>query len=365
MTISLCMIVKDEELTLGRCLDCICDIVDEIIVVDTGSTDSTKAIAAKYTDKIYDFEWIDDFAAARNFSFSKATMEYIMWLDADDVILESDREKLKFFKQLPDNTFDVAMMRYNLGTDSSELPTCSFMRERLLKREKGFKWNDPVHEYIPFSGKIVNTNICITHKKIKERSDRNLRIFEKIIAQGKPLSDRNLFYYARELYFNKRFEEAITYYNRFLETTSGIASNYIDASIDLSNCYKAVRDEKNILKALLKSFEHDLPRAEICCQIGFYYKLKEDYVKAIFWYGFAANLKIPENEWGAVIRDFYEYIPNMELSCCYFHLGDIDNAIKYNDIALEFKPGDEKAEYNKGYFEWMKLGGDKLKNLKL
>ena len=72
VTISLCMIVKNEELVLARCLDTVCDLVDEIIIVDTGSTDSTKSIAARYTDKIYDFEWVNDFAAARNFSFSKA-----------------------------------------------------------------------------------------------------------------------------------------------------------------------------------------------------------------------------------------------------------------------------------------------------
>ena len=75
--ISLCMIVKNEEKVLARCLDSIAGLMDEIIIVDTGSTDKTKEIAGKYTDNIYDFEWIDDFAAARNFAFSKATKEYI------------------------------------------------------------------------------------------------------------------------------------------------------------------------------------------------------------------------------------------------------------------------------------------------
>ena len=71
VSISLCMIVKNEEQVLARCLDSVRGLMDEIIIVDTGSTDQTKAIAAKYTDKIYDFEWISDFAAARNFAFSK------------------------------------------------------------------------------------------------------------------------------------------------------------------------------------------------------------------------------------------------------------------------------------------------------
>ena len=72
ITISLCMIVKNEKDTLGRCLESVKDIVDEIVIVDTGSSDETKEIAGRFTSNIYDFEWIDDFSAARNYSFSKA-----------------------------------------------------------------------------------------------------------------------------------------------------------------------------------------------------------------------------------------------------------------------------------------------------
>ena len=93
------MIVKDEEEVLERCLDSVKDVVDEIIIVDTGSTDKTKEIAYKFTDKVFDFEWINDFAAARNYSFSKATMEYCMWLDADDYIREEEREKILKLKE--------------------------------------------------------------------------------------------------------------------------------------------------------------------------------------------------------------------------------------------------------------------------
>ena len=85
-TISLCMIVKDEEKVIERCLNTVIDIVDEIIIVDTGSQDSTKDKVKKYKADIYDFPWQDDFAEARNFAFSKARMDYILWLDADDVL---------------------------------------------------------------------------------------------------------------------------------------------------------------------------------------------------------------------------------------------------------------------------------------
>ena len=74
--ISLCMIVRDEEAVLGRCLESVKGIVDEIVIIDTGSLDGTKEEAARYTDQIYDFVWRDDFAAARNEAFSKAVMDY-------------------------------------------------------------------------------------------------------------------------------------------------------------------------------------------------------------------------------------------------------------------------------------------------
>ena len=87
ISLSLCLIVRDEEHTLGRCLDSMAGIADEIIVLDTGSVDATKSVAIEHGARVFDFTWIDDFAAARNASFAHAEMDYIMWLDADDVLL--------------------------------------------------------------------------------------------------------------------------------------------------------------------------------------------------------------------------------------------------------------------------------------
>ena len=89
-TISLCMIIKNEEEVLHRVLSCAKKFADEIIIVDTGSTDNSISIAKKYTNKIYNFTWVNNFSKARNFSFSKATKDYIMWLDADDYIAENE-----------------------------------------------------------------------------------------------------------------------------------------------------------------------------------------------------------------------------------------------------------------------------------
>jgi glycosyltransferase involved in cell wall biosynthesis len=85
-TVSVCLIVKNEEAVLKRCLDSLKDIADEYVIVDTGSDDSTKEIASAYTDRIYDLEWTDDFAAARNYAFSKCSCDYIYSADADEML---------------------------------------------------------------------------------------------------------------------------------------------------------------------------------------------------------------------------------------------------------------------------------------
>ena len=92
--VSLTMIVKNEQENLPTCLASVEGIFDEIVVVDTGSTDRTKEIAREFGAKVFDFEWIDNFAAARNEALSHATGDYAFWLDADDVVEPEEREKL-------------------------------------------------------------------------------------------------------------------------------------------------------------------------------------------------------------------------------------------------------------------------------
>ena len=165
VTISLCMIVKNEEEVLARCLDTVKDIVDEINIVDTGSTDKTVEIAKRYTDRVFFFEWIGDFAAARNESFKHATKDYILYLDADDVLLEEDQKKLKELKETLDPSVDSVSMYYDAGTDEFGNVTLRYRRNRLVKREKNFKWKGDCHQYLEVFGNIINADISVTHKK--------------------------------------------------------------------------------------------------------------------------------------------------------------------------------------------------------
>src|SRR5262249_4480308 len=82
--VSLCMIVRNEEANIADCLETVRNIVDEIVIVDTGSTDATKSIAERFGARLFDFPWIDSFAAARNESLRHARCEWIFWMDADD-----------------------------------------------------------------------------------------------------------------------------------------------------------------------------------------------------------------------------------------------------------------------------------------
>jgi glycosyltransferase involved in cell wall biosynthesis len=103
-SISVCMIVRDEEDNLNRLLPILYKSVDEIIIVDTGSVDNTMEVAKKYTDNVYSFEWVDDFSKARNESLKYATKDYILWLDADDMIARQDIAKLRFHLMKYPNT---------------------------------------------------------------------------------------------------------------------------------------------------------------------------------------------------------------------------------------------------------------------
>ena len=95
LPISVCIIAKNEEKHIGQCLRHLLPYGMEIVVVDTGSTDETAAIARKYTDKVFGFEWINDFSAARNFAVSQASNNWILVVDCDEYVKELDAQKLR------------------------------------------------------------------------------------------------------------------------------------------------------------------------------------------------------------------------------------------------------------------------------
>ena len=349
-TISLCMIVKNEKDTIGRCLNSVKNLVDEIIIVDTGSTDNTKEICKKYTNKIYNFDWCDDFSKARNYSFSKATCEYILWLDADDIIPSKSIKKLKALKE--NLTADTYMLRYDIAFYNNK-PTFSFYRERIIKNCELAKWQGCVHECITPFGKIEKLNISIEHKKIHfNNSDRNLKIYENL-KNNRPLSPREQYYYGRELFDHKKYKKCIQILSKFIKEKQGWIENIIDACYTISKCYNKLNNPEKELKYLLKTFEFDKPRNNIICLIGDYFLNLKKYDLSIYWYLLSLTNNINTINGGFVEEIYNHYYPYLQLCIGYYHLGNIEKAEYYNLKAHKSIPT-EITKNNIQYFNNLK-----------
>lgn len=358
VTISLCMIVRDEEDVLVRCLESVRDLVDEIIIVDTGSTDRTKEIAAQFEARLFDFVWVDDFAAARNAAFAQASCDYCLWLDADDVLLEADRKKFAQLKADLQPQVDVVMLPYNTGFDAQGNVTFSYYRERIVKNRVGMVWQGAVHEVIITHGNIIYGDCAVTHRKLKPGdAERNLRIFEGLRQRGGWLEPRQQFYYGRELYFHGRFAEALAVLQQFLKEDQGWRENKIDACRHCALCLYALEQPEQALAALLASFIYDLPRAEICCDIGRHFFERQLWEQAAYWYIRALTCQRDDKRGGFVLPDAYGFIPSLQLCVCYDRLGQTHRAECFNRLAARFKPGAAAVAYNEAYFAGLRQQG--------
>jgi tetratricopeptide (TPR) repeat protein len=336
------MIVKNEEQVLAKCLESVKSIVDEIIIVDTGSTDNTKEIASQYTDKIFDFAWENDFATARNFSFSKATMDYQMWLDADDIITPENAEKIAELKaNLPPDT-DMVIMPYWYKHTGSR-PLIVQHRERLLKRSKNFLWQEPIHEFIPMQGKAVKADILVLHcplpEKEKAKFTRNLDIYKALVTQNKLLPSRSLRLYAQELKASGNYEEAIKHYKLALESPEVTSEDKLWITVNLAACLERL-GKVDFALDYLQSVK-DTGRAEVYCEIGFCYQQKGEYDEALKWFLSALSAERPTSATSVIYEDCWGFIPHLELSVCYDNIGNFKLAYKHNEQAATFYPDNE------------------------
>jgi GT2 family glycosyltransferase/tetratricopeptide (TPR) repeat protein len=187
--VSLCMIVKNEEANLAACLFSAGDLVDEIVVVDTGSTDATKAVARECGARVYDFTWVDDFAAARNESLRHATGDWIFWLDGDDRVDEENRRKLKdLFARLKDDNIAYSMKCRCLPDPQTGTATV-VDHVRLFRNHSDIRWKYRVHEQIlpavrGLGGSVHASEIVIEHTGYvdaalrRKKQERDSRILE-------------------------------------------------------------------------------------------------------------------------------------------------------------------------------------------
>ena len=291
------MIVRDEEQNLRELLPTIVGVFDEMVIVDTGSTDNTVQVAESFGATVHHFEWIKDFAAARNFSFEKTQYEWVMWLDADDRI--EDVEELKRFikEELPGVTKEVVMCDYLIDEFNPGEWKTQTKRERFIHRFHDQRWIYPIHESIPskMEDRHYNKTVRILHPPNSTRHlERNLEIHEKMWEEG--FRDENtIFHFGQDLFMTKQYERSIEILNFYnLDTAVGTPKYWVPVLI--ATAYK-------ILGSMLKSLQYYLiavsinpRRAEAWMEAGLIYEMLGDYASALPFYSAAEHLQVPEDD---------------------------------------------------------------------
>ena len=239
------------------------------MIVDTGSDDDTKKIAADFTSRVLDFDWIDDFAAARNFSFEQATMDYILWLDSGDILLPTDRAKLMELKNALSPDIDAVSMAYNVSFDANNNLTSSSRRLRLVGGQ-------PVSAgLVSFTGSGVDQPQVVGTKTSSSPTGRRYRpravqaksqIFERHIARGAPLRPADIFNYTGESCRCTRTSRGDRQYLQFLATDDVKPELALITLNNLATCCYMVGGPTKWECA--KSLEFDVPRPEFSCRFG-------------------------------------------------------------------------------------------------
>ena len=336
ITISLCMIVKNEERILDRCLSCLANLMDEIIIVDTGSTDRTKEIAAKYTDKIYDFEWINDFAAARNFAFSKAVGDYIYSADADEVLDELNQKRFRILKEHLIPEIEIVQMYYcNQLKFGTVYNYDKEYRPKLFKRVRTFTWIDPIHETIRTEPVVFDSDVEIFHDQEKSHAARDLEAFRRICQEDGALSKRLLDLYARELFIagtKEDFMQAEEFFEQICKNEETPREMLMEALCVTAKAARVNGDDPKFYKYAMKAVALE-SCAEVCLELGYYYMEEKDYHEAVVWFYNAAF----ETESILNIHCGGDWAL-LGMAECYRRSGLKEQAKEYEKMAAEWKP---------------------------
>ncbi len=273
------MIAKNEEKYLRQCLNSARDFVDEIIVVDTGSTDETKQIAKKFNAVVFDFGWTDSFSDARNESMKHATKDWILVLDADEIIEKPDFEKIKnlIAKEKEFDGFAFEQRSYSRKySEGSYRNNSSFdlvagfafyvpnFLVRLFKSDMGFYFKNRVHELIEDSiaekkGKYRKTDVVVHHfGSVKEQNlvdgkkDQYSRLILKQLEDD-PGNSRYNYQAARMHLGQGKFSAALEYFER----TARLNPNYKLVFSEIAKVYLRLNDKGKAIENFKKSMIHN------------------------------------------------------------------------------------------------------------
>lgn len=357
-TISLACILKNEAHNVGPLLSSVKGCFDEIVFVDTGSTDNTlffidqvnKQIEAGSMVwdgipeiKVYHFDWVNDFSKARNFAFDKCTKDYIMWLDLDDELSSA-----KEFISWRDNVMHAGhywIALYNYAFNKNGEIECQFIRERVIKRNHGFKWTYPVHEgllqvegkkYWPQRANTWWVNHRRTEEDIKQDHMRNVKLMESLKLDE--MHPRMKFYYGKELYENGFQKEAG---KPLMEAAKAPELELHDRILTIQYAAQsavAAQAYDQALELLYNGLRLVPQRAEYWCLIGDVYLTRNQVSEAIHAYKTAIQCQ-PNDLNGAVViyRHAYGEYPYQKLAQINISLGNLEEGARWVDKLHEIK----------------------------
>ncbi|AYD39787.1 glycosyltransferase [Clostridium fermenticellae] len=343
--ISLCMIVKNEEKDLPRCLESIKNLVDEIIIVDTGSTDSTIDIAKNYGAKVYYFKWCDDFSRARNESLKYATKDWILIMDADDEFAQDDKQKFNELKDKLDvsKTYFFETVCY-FGMAKGNNISIN-LNPRLFKNNYGYSYKGVIHNQLINSDHPINgicESIRIYHYGYldneilnKKKNERNIKILKKEIEKD-PQNKFNYFNIGTEYSSindeKKALENYYKAYDKFNPST-GFAPKLIE-KIVISN-YNLKRFDTSI-EFIETGIKYYPEFTDLYYLKGLVLEMQHKPTMAIEV--FEKCLKLGEAPF--MLKCMYgtgTFKASYELSKIYLYLKDYDMAYKYSVDTLRFK----------------------------
>jgi glycosyltransferase involved in cell wall biosynthesis len=249
--LTLCLVVKNEEAILEKCLQSIYQIADEIVIVDTGSTDKTIEIAQKYTKNLYHFPWIDDFAAAKNFALTKCSHDYICTWDADWVLREGDIytliDKKKQFKN-----YDRIYLNWNHEFDEN-LVVKRQAKYHFIFNKKLFHWESAIHSDLFPNDKHRSTHdvfypeIEVYHFKDPILKAHRYAQTERLVLQElnkNPDNTRLRIFLAQGYQFKGEYDIAIENFQKALQDSTLDEQMYINVHERIGICYLKMKKPK-------------------------------------------------------------------------------------------------------------------------
>lgn len=295
LPISVCMIAKNEERYIETCLKHLLPYGVEIVVVDTGSTDRTMEIAKKYTDKVYEFAWIDDFAAARNFAASKATNNWILVLDCDEYLLELDARTLRVCMQ--QHLRHVGMLKLrNLYTQEDGTKAYHIDKVPRFYNKNFFEYRFRIHEQITpkKQEKLEDVRLFtyelpleaehhgydIDETEMQKKQERNLKLLQSSIGET-PFDDYLYFQIGQSYYVLGEYEAAAEAYAKSFDLLDNIEKGFVKHAVIsyTKTLHKLKRYEEQIKLQL--AYEHMVQSAEFSYYMGCAFQEQREYLKAL------------------------------------------------------------------------------------